>query len=198
MGAGIAQVAALGGFETWVFDPVAGATERGLERVRSDLERGAPRGRWTADDARAAEARLHPAQSVNDLSDCVVVIEAAPEDLELKRKLFSTLAAVCGPDAVLATNTSSLSVTAIAAGVERPERVVGMHFFNPPALMRLVEVVAGDESSDEALEQVAEVARRMGREPIRAADAIGFVANRCARPFGLEALRLYGDRLAEH
>jgi len=126
------------------------------------------------------------------------VIEAAPEDLELKRDLFGRLAEICGPEAILATNTSSLSVTAIAAGVPEPRRVVGMHFFNPPALMRLVEVVAGEDSGDEALTETEDVARRMDRTPVRAADQIGFVANRCARPFSLEALRLLGTGIADH
>jgi 3-hydroxybutyryl-CoA dehydrogenase len=126
------------------------------------------------------------------------VIEAAPEELRLKRELFAQLAEVCGPAAILATNTSSLSVTAIAAEVPRPERVVGMHFFNPPALMRLVEVVCGDASTEETLEATATAARRMGRTPVRCRDAIGFVANRCARPYSLEALRLLGAGIADH
>ena len=193
MGAGIAQVAALGGFEALVHDPLPGAIERGLERARSDLARGAEGGRWSDDDARAAATRLRPAASVADLAGCEVVIEAAPEDLALKRELFGALADACGPDAVLATNTSSLSVTALAAAVDRPERVIGMHFFNPPALMRLVEVVAGDESGDEPLALGETVAEAMGRTPIRVADGIGFVANRCLRPFTLEALKLVGE-----
>jgi 3-hydroxyacyl-CoA dehydrogenase len=193
MGAGIAQVAALGGFDTVVHDPVPGAVKKGIERIRSDLARGAERGRWSGDDAEAAERRLRPAASLGDLAGCELVIEAAPEDLELKRKLFADLAVVCGPETVLATNTSSLSVTALAAAAERPERVIGMHFFNPPALMRLVEVVAGDESGEEAIARGEAAAKRMGRTPIRVADGIGFVANRCLRPFTLEALKLVSE-----
>jgi 3-hydroxybutyryl-CoA dehydrogenase len=124
------------------------------------------------------------------------VIEAAPEDLDVKRALFGRLAEVCGDRTVLATNTSSLPVTAIAAPVPHPERVVGMHFFNPPVLIKLVEVVAGDQSAEHALAVATEVARRMGREPVRAADGPGFLANRVARPFGLEALRLLGERVS--
>ena len=126
------------------------------------------------------------------------MIEAAPEEVALKRELFAELAGICGPETILATNTSSLSVTEIAAGVPEPGRVVGMHFFNPPALMRLVEVVAGEESAEAALAATAEVARRMGRTPVRAADQIGFVGNRCARPYSLEGLRLLGARVADH
>jgi 3-hydroxybutyryl-CoA dehydrogenase len=198
MGAGIAQVAALGGLGVTLHDPVAGALEAGEARLREALRKGAGRGRWGEAEAAAAAERLTGAQALEDLAGCDLVVEAAPENLELKRQLFGRLADVCGPETVLATNTSSLSVTAIAAAVPGPERVVGMHFFNPPALMRLVEVVAGDESGGDALAATEEAARRMGRTPIRAADAIGFVANRCARPYSLEALRLLGERVADH
>jgi 3-hydroxybutyryl-CoA dehydrogenase len=196
MGAGIAQLGCVGGFETWMQDPVAEALAAGETRVAEGLAKGVARDMWSQADADAARSRLNLADRLEELAECQLVIEAAPEDLELKRGLFATLAGACGPEAILATNTSSLSVTAIAAGVERPERVCGMHFFNPPPLMRLVEVVAGDDTATETVDGAAAVARAMDREPIRAADAIGFVANRLARPFTLEALRLLGDRIA--
>jgi 3-hydroxybutyryl-CoA dehydrogenase len=195
MGAGIAQLGCLGGFETLLFDPDAEALERGAERLRSDLARGEERGRWTGGEA--AAARLSPVSAIEDLAGADLVIEAAPESLAVKRELFARLEEVCSPNAVLATNTSSLSVTAIAGASARPERVCGMHFFNPPPLMRLVEVVAGDATGPEALAAATEVAARMGRTPVSAADGIGFLANRGARPFALEALRLYGERVAE-
>jgi 3-hydroxybutyryl-CoA dehydrogenase len=195
MGAGIAQLGCLGGFESFLFDPDPEALERGAERLRADLVRGEERGRWT--DAETAAARLVPSRALNDLAGCELVIEAAPESLALKRELFGALEAACAPDAVLATNTSSLSVTAIAAEAARPELICGMHFFNPPPLMRLVEVVAGDASGERALAVATEVAERMGRTPVRAADGIGFLANRGIRPFNLEALRLLGERVAE-
>jgi 3-hydroxybutyryl-CoA dehydrogenase len=198
MGAGIAQIACLGGLETRLHDPVPDALDRGVERLREALTKGAERGRWSAAQAEEAEGRLLPSPELADLGDCELVIEAAPEDLELKRELFGRLAEVVEADAVLATNTSSLSVTAIAAEVPGPERLVGMHFFNPPVLMELVEIVAGDQSAEPAIQLATEAARRMGRTPIRARDAVGFVANRCARPFTLEALRMLGDRVASH
>jgi 3-hydroxybutyryl-CoA dehydrogenase len=198
MGAGIAQLACLGQFDTYVHDPVADALGAGATRLRQALAKGADRGRWSREAAEAAASRLREATMLEDLAACELVIEAAPEDLELKRELFGRLAAACGPEAILATNTSSLSVTAIAAEVERPERVCGMHFFNPPVLMRLVEVVAGKETSERTVAIASEVSRAMDREPIRAADAIGFVANRTARPFTLEALRLLGEGVASH
>jgi 3-hydroxybutyryl-CoA dehydrogenase len=197
MGAGIAQVACLGGFETRLHDPIPDALEGGAARLRDALRKGAERGRWSEDEAAVAGGRLHLCADEAELAGCELVIEAAPEDLELKRRLFARLAETCGPEAILATNTSSLSVSAIAAPVPRPQRVVGMHFFNPPALMRLVEVVATDLSREEALETTAEAARRMGRTPVRCRDAIGFIANRCARPYSLEALRLLGSGVAD-
>jgi 3-hydroxybutyryl-CoA dehydrogenase len=198
MGAGIAQLGCTAGFETLMHDLVPEALARGEGRLREGLEKGAARGMWTEADAEAAAARLRVVPELEDLAGCELVIEAAPEDLDLKRDLFARLAEICGPEAVLTTNTSSLPVTAIGAGVDSPGRVCGMHFFNPPPLMRLVEVIAGDETSEETVAVASEVARAMGREPIRAADDIGFVANRCARPFTLEALRLLGERIAPH
>jgi len=197
MGAGIAQVAALGGYETRLHDPVAEALDAGIERLRGALGKGAERGRWSEDEAAAALERVAPAPSVADLAGCDLVVEAAPEDLELKRELFAALAEVCGPEAILATNTSSLPVTAIAAEAPHPERVVGMHFFNPPALMKLVEVVATAESSPAALDATTEVGERMGRTPIRAKDSPGFIANRLARPFSLESLRMLAAGVAD-
>jgi 3-hydroxybutyryl-CoA dehydrogenase len=168
MGAGIATLAAEAGLETLLYDPDPAALSR------------APEG---------------PTQvsALGDLATCELVIEAAPEDLEIKRALFAQLAEIVGGSCVLATNTSSLSVTALAAG---DERVVGMHFFNPPGKMRLLEVVAGDESSPAAVAAARAAGEAMGRHVIEAADGIGFIVNRCNRPFSLEALRIVQERLA--
>jgi 3-hydroxybutyryl-CoA dehydrogenase len=197
MGAGIAQIAALGGYEVRLHDPVPGALEVGIERLRAALAKGVAKGRWGETEAEEASARAGGAASLEELCECDLVVEAAPEDLGLKRELFAALAETCGSRAILATNTSSLPVTTIAAGVPKPERVVGMHFFNPPALMRLVEVVATRCSSAAALNATVEVGRRMGRTPIRAKDSPGFIANRLARPFTLESLRMLGEGVAE-
>ncbi len=197
MGAGIAQVAALGGYETRLHDPVPEALEAANDRLHRALAKGAAKGLWSEGDADAAGARVGAAVSLGDLGECDLVVEAAPEDLGLKRDLFASLAEACGPRAILATNTSSLPVTAIAEGVPHPERVVGMHFFNPPALMKLVEVVATAESAPGALEATEEVGNRMGRTPIRAKDSPGFIANRLARPFTLESLRMLADGVAD-
>jgi len=197
MGAGIAQIAALGGYETRLHDPIPAALDAGIERLRGALAKGASKGMWSEKDAETASAGTGAAASLADLRECDLVIEAAPEDLELKRDLFEALADACGPNTILATNTSSLPVTAIAALVPHPERVVGMHFFNPPALMKLVEVVATADSSEEALEATTEAGRRMGRTPIRAKDSPGFIANRLARPFTLESLRMLAEEVAD-
>jgi 3-hydroxybutyryl-CoA dehydrogenase len=198
MGAGIAQVASLGGFETYLNDPFPEALERGLAAVRSGIAKGVERGRWSAADAEQALARLHAAPELEALAPCDLVIEAAPEDLEVKRALFERLSAVCSPDAVLATNTSSLPVTALATAARRSERVVGMHFFNPVPLMDLLEVVAGVDSAPEAIQIATDAGERMGKQVIVARDGPGFLANRCARPFGLEALKLFSDGVADH
>jgi 3-hydroxybutyryl-CoA dehydrogenase len=197
MGAGIAQVAALGGYETRLHDPLPEALETGIGRLRRALVKGAGRGIWSEHEANEAGNRVGTTTSLGDLCECDLVIEAAPEDLELKRQLFGALDETCGPQAILASNTSSLPITAIAAELPRRERVVGMHFFNPPALMKLVEVVATADSAAAVLDATTEVGVRMGRTPIRAKDSPGFIANRLARPFTLESLRMLGDGVAD-
>jgi 3-hydroxybutyryl-CoA dehydrogenase len=197
MGAGIAQVAALGGYETRLHDPVATALDTGIERLHASLTKGATKGLWSEEEADVASGRVGSAHRLADLGECDLVVEAAPEDLGLKRELFAALAAACGPETILASNTSSLPITAIAAGVPNRERVVGMHFFNPPALMRLVEVVATADSAADALETTAAVGTRMGRTPIHALDSPGFIANRLARPFTLESLRILAAGVAD-
>jgi 3-hydroxybutyryl-CoA dehydrogenase len=194
MGAGIAQLAAAAGARTLVHDPDADALERGLAGIRKRLEREVEKGRLEE----GAAGDLEAATEVGALADADVVIEAAPESLELKRELYAKVAEVVRDDCVLASNTSSLSVTEIAAGVPGPERVVGMHFFNPAPVMKLVEVVAGERSGEAALETTRELGRAMGRRVIDASDGPGFLVNRCGRPFGLEALRLVQEGLATH
>jgi 3-hydroxybutyryl-CoA dehydrogenase len=197
MGRGIAQIAALGGYETVLYDPLPGVAESSAEELRAALDKGAARGRWSEEDAAAAVQRVQPAEDVGRMAGAELAIEAAPERLELKREIFNQLAETLGAEATLASNTSSLRVAEIAAGVPHPERVVGMHFFNPPPLMKLVEIVATERSSEPALATATEVGRRMGRTPIRAKDSPGFVANRLARPFSLESLRILSDGIAD-
>jgi 3-hydroxybutyryl-CoA dehydrogenase len=197
MGRGIAQLAALGGYETVLYDADREVLENVGMAIGDELGRGVGRGRWSEPDAEAALERFMTVPNLEGLRGCELLIEAAPERLELKREVFRRLAEEHGSAPIFATNTSSLRVGDIAEGVPQPERVVGMHFFNPPTLMKLVEVVAAEHSSDEALRAATEVAERMGRTAIRAKDSPGFVANRLARPFSLESLRMLGDGLAD-
>src|SRR5207247_5388061 len=152
--------------------------------------------RWSAEDAAAARERLQTADTLEALAPCEIVIEAAPESLSVKHELYERLSAVVAPECVLATNTSSLPVTAIAAAAAHSERVVGMHFFNPAPVMRLVEVIAGHASAEPAMALARAAGEAMGKRVIVAADGPGFLVNRCGRPFGLEALRLLQERVA--
>ncbi len=197
MGAGIAQLGCLSGARTLLHDPDRAALERGLDGIRSRLQRSVERGRLTASEAADAAARLEPAPALEDFAACDLVIEAAPERLEIKRELFARLSEqIVSEECVLATNTSSLLVTAVASAAKYAERVVGMHFFNPAPVMRLLEVVAGEQSSDSALALAHATGEAMGKRVIIAADGPGFLVNRCNRPFGLEALRLLQERIA--
>lgn len=197
MGAGIAQLACRSGADTLLFDPIPEALERGLERARQGLQKEAQRGRLSDEEATRAAARLHSVEDLDAFAPCELVIEAVPERLELKHELYRRLSAIVDEQCVLATNTSSLLVTAIAAAVANPERVVGMHFFNPAPLMALLEVVAGERSSESALMLAQATGEAMGKTVIRATDGPGFLVNRCNRPFGLEALRLVQERIAD-
>ncbi len=196
MGAGIAQLAARAGARTLLYDADPAAAGRALEQIRARLERDVARGRLDMEGARTLQRRLEPAAELAELAGAGLVIEAAPESLALKRELFVELAGIVPDSCVLATNTSSLSVTEIAAGVPGPERVVGMHFFNPAPLMKLVEVVAGALSGEDALQVARATGAAMGKRVIDASDTPGFLVNRCNRPFGLEALRLVQEGLA--
>jgi 3-hydroxybutyryl-CoA dehydrogenase len=196
MGSGIAQLGCQAGARTLLFDPAADALARGAERIAAQLRRSAERGRMTPEQAEAAEGRLEAVGDLAAFADCDLVIEAAPESLELKRDLFGQIAEHVSERCVLATNTSSLLVTAIAAPLPAPERVVGMHFFNPPPVMRLLEVVAGVESSPEAIALARAAGEAMGKHVIEATDGVGFLVNRCNRPFSLEGLRLVSERVA--
>ncbi|HLI58936.1 MAG TPA: 3-hydroxyacyl-CoA dehydrogenase NAD-binding domain-containing protein [Solirubrobacteraceae bacterium] len=198
MGAGIAQLVCQSGATALLHDPDAAALARGQARIRAGLARSAERGRLTGEQAERAAARLRAVDGIDGLRDAELVIEAAPESLSLKAELFKRVAAVVGTECVLATNTSSLLVTELAAAVPVPERVVGMHYFNPPPVMRLLEVVAGMESSPRAVALARAAGEAQGKHVIEAADGIGFLVNRCNRPFGLEALRLLAERVATH
>ena len=198
MGAGIAQLAARSGARTILHDPLPEALERGSQQARDGLAKEAAKGRLSAEQADAAAGRIEPVDDLAAFAECELVIEAAPERIELKHEIYARLSKeIVGEQCVLATNTSSLLVTAIAAGANNPKRVVGMHFFNPAPVMRLLEVVAGVESSTDALALATATGEAMGKTVIVAKDGPGFLVNRCNRPFGLEALRILQERIAD-
>ncbi len=189
MGSGIALTALYAGYHVVLQDVVPPM----LDRARGYLEKF-----LTRKNLQDRLAQVTLTTELADLAACDVVIEAAPEDLSLKQDLFSRLAGLCAPETILATNTSTLSVTAIAAAVERPERVAGMHFFNPAPVLPLVEVVQAAQTSPQTVEAVVDLAEAMGKTPVVTRDTPGFIVNRVARPFYGEALRLLGENVASH
>jgi len=197
MGHGIAQALAMAGIQVRLYDVDARAVERGLASVRSNLEKGVAKGKVETGARDAALARLSGTASMDEAAAGVqCVVEAVPEKLELKQAIFAELGGQLGPQILLATNTSSLSVTRIAAVTPSPPRVVGMHFFNPVHLMKLVEVVAGERSSEEAIVAAMDLARRLGKDPIRVQDAPGFATSRLGVLVGLEAIRMLESGVA--
>ena len=197
MGRGIAQIAAQAGSEVKLIDSVTGAAERGKATIIAQWQKLQEKGRLDASTCEALAARLQPVGSLQDLADCDLVIEAIIEDLEAKRALFRELEAVVSAEATLATNTSSLSVTAIAAALARPQRMAGFHFFNPVPLMKVVEVVAGLRSSAEVCARLAGYAVQMGHQAVQAQDTPGFIVNHAGRGYGTEALRIVGEGVAD-
>jgi 3-hydroxybutyryl-CoA dehydrogenase len=196
MGTGIAEAAALAHFDVLLNDVSAEILKGAMERIKEDLRKGVSRGQHTATEATEALSRIHPRKGFNDLSEADLVIEAAVEILDVKKEIFKKLDDLVAPEAILATNTSSLSVTAIASLTKTPESVVGMHFFNPAPVMKLVEIVRGAQTSNETVRLVSSVATKMKKSPVVCRDTPGFIVNRLVRPFFGEALRLLGDQVA--
>jgi 3-hydroxybutyryl-CoA dehydrogenase len=190
MGAGIAESSALAGLSVVMVDVREEALDLGRNTIEKDLNRRVKKGRLSEEERRASVGRVSTTTALEACAGATVVIEAVVEDIAVKSKVFADLEGVVASETVLATNTSSLSVAGIAAATEHPERVVGMHFFNPVPAMRLVEIVTGPSTDPSAVSQVEEMAEQLGKTAIRVSDTPGFVVNRVARPFYLEALRL--------
>jgi len=197
MGAGIAQVAAGAGHPVLLFDVGDGVAQRGLERIGAELAKRVERGRMPAAERDALLQRISVAESLAQLASAALVIEAIVENLELKRELFAELESVCGAEVILATNTSSLSITAIGAALDRPERLLGMHFFNPAPIMKLVEIVSGLATERAVAEAVFATAENWGKLAVHARSTPGFIVNRVARPFYAEGLRLLQEGAAD-
>jgi len=196
MGAGIAQVAAAAGEEVFLYDVTPAAVSAGLDRIRQSLSALERKGRIPPGATEQTLGRIQIVASLQDLAPSDLVVEAAPESLEIKRHVFEALDACCAPDAILATNTSSLPVTVIGAMTKRPERVIGLHFFNPAPLMKLVEVVRGTLTDESAVQTCAGLATAWGKTAVVVADTPGFLVNRVARPFVGEAMRIAGEGIA--
>jgi len=197
MGRGIAYVAAAGGLATALHDVSAEALDRALARIRADLDEGVSRGKLTAKDASAALERLSLETGMEAaVRDADFVIEAVPEDMAVKLSTFARLDALCGDEVVLASNTSALSVTEIAAATRRPERVLGMHFFNPVPKMKLVEIVRALDTGEAALATTTEVARRMGKETVVVRESPGFITSRINAMIGNEAFFMLQEGVA--
>ena len=193
MGAGIAQVSVQSGFETVGREVSTELGERGRATIERYLARGVEKGRMSEDERDAALARLTLTTELAELADCDLVIEAVLEELVLKREVFSVLDRVTRPEAVLATNTSALSVSEIATATTHPERVVGMHFFNPAPVLPLVEIVRARESSAEAVDAAYDWAERAGKQPVRCSDTPGFIVNRILIPLLNDCVRVLDE-----
>ena len=196
MGRGIAQVCAQAGLTTLMFDTRAGAAREALDSIDKALDGVVAKGRMSAEDKSGVIGRLKPVQSLDELAGAGIAIEAIVENLAAKHELFRELEKRVASDAVLATNTSSLSVTEVAAGCGRPARVGGMHFFNPPPLMRLVEVIGGLRSDPALVPALTGFVKRIGKHPVVATDTPGFVVNHAGRAYGPEALRIVAQGIA--
>ncbi len=197
MGRGIAQIAAQAGSTVMLFDTQAEAVAKAREALGAQWDKLVDKGRLEAAQANAHKQHLKPATALTDLAGCDLVIEAIVERLDVKKALFAELEGIVAPDAVLATNTSSLSVTAIAADLKRPAQFAGYHFFNPVPLMKVVECIAGLKTDPAVCQALAEYARQMGHTPVQAEDTPGFIVNHAGRGYGTEALRIVSEGVAD-
>ncbi len=196
MGSGIAQVCAQAGYETVVREVNDQLLDQGLGRIRAFLDKGVERGKATQEDVDGVLGRLTGTTALEDLADCDLIIEAVTEDIEVKRETYTVLDAACKASAIFASNTSSLSITEMAVITERPDRFIGMHFFNPVPLMQLVEVVHTLLTDASVVEAGRAFGESIGKTPVVAKDRTGFIVNRLLVPYMLEAIRVLDEGLA--
>jgi 3-hydroxybutyryl-CoA dehydrogenase len=197
MGNGIAYVAANHGHAVVMYDVQLPLAQRGLDAIRATLQRHVDKNRIDQAEMQTTLDRVQLTADLGDMAQAALVIEAVPEDLELKRDIFQALDHICDPQALLCSNTSSLSITALAGATQRPDRVAGLHFFNPAPMMALVEIVQGGRTSEATIGSLIALGRRWGKTPIVTRDTPGFIVNRVARPFYGEALRLLDHQVAD-
>lgn len=197
MGSGMVQVAATAGHEVRLYDISRDALNKALEGIMQSISKFVTKGAMTPEEAKAIEGRIYLCEKLETLGDCGLIVEAVIEDIEVKKKLFSTLEALVRDDAILATNTSSLSVTSIASSLSKPERFIGIHFFNPPVLMKLVEVIPALQTAPHITSACCEIISAWGKEVVLARDTPGFIVNKVARPYYSEAIRILEEGIAE-
>jgi len=190
MGAGIAQVAAKAGHQVLLFDAAEGAAERGRENIAKGLQKLVARGKMSGDEVEALVGRIQAIASLQEMAPAALVIEAIVERLDVKQSVFGQLEEICADSTVLATNTSSISVTAIGSTLKRPQNLVGMHFFNPAPIMKLVEVISGLDTDPTVAQAIFDLSARWGKKPVHAKSTPGFIVNRVARPFYAEGFRI--------
>jgi 3-hydroxybutyryl-CoA dehydrogenase len=188
MGNGIAQTAANAGFDVVMCDVSQEFVDRGLANVSKSLDRFVKKETITEDQKNEILGRIKTTTNLDDLKDCALIVEAATENFDIKKQIFEKLDSIAGPDAILSSNTSSISITKIAAVTKRPEKVIGMHFFNPVPLMKLVEVIRGIATSDETYATVKGISEKLGKVPVECNDYPGFVSNRVLMPMINEAI----------
>ncbi len=196
MGNGIAQTCASAGFDVVLMEVAQAPLERGMQNVTKSLDKFVEKQKLSTQERDRILSRIKPTTDVNDMKDCNLVIEAIVENVQVKTQLFQQLDDLLAPDGIICTNTSSLCVIELAAKTKRPNRVAGLHFFNPVPIMKLVEVVKTIATTDDVVETLFEFARRLGKEPILAKDTTGFVVNRLLVPYLLYAIRVYEEGLA--
>lgn len=196
MGAGIAQAFAAKGFEVIIRDIKDEFVEKGISGIKKSLEKLAAKGKITNEEVENILSRISGTTDLNLLDDVDLVIEAAVENMEIKKQIFADLDKICKPEAILATNTSSLSITEIATATLRPDKVIGMHFFNPATIMKLVEIIRGMATSEETYNAIKELTLAMGKEPVEVAEAPGFVVNRILVPMINEAVGIFAEGIA--
>ncbi len=196
MGAGITQVLAQSGYEVVMRDIKEDFVSRGMGIITKNLDRGVQKGKLSEDDKQGILGKITATTVIGDLGNVDVIIEAAVENMEMKKKIFAELDQVCKPEAILATNTSSLSITEIASATNRPHKVIGMHFFNPVPVMKLVEIIKGIATSEETKSTIMDLTKAIGKTPVEVEEAPGFVVNRILIPMINEAVGILGDGVA--
>ena len=196
MGSGIAQVFAVKGYEVVLRDVKDEFIERGLKGITKTFDKLVSKGKMTEEDKVAALTRITGSTNINDVADCDLVVEAAVENMNIKKQIFAELDEVCKAETILATNTSSLSITEVAAATKRPGKVIGMHFFNPAPVMKLVEIIRGMATEQETFDAVKELTEAIGKQGVEVAEAPGFVVNRILIPMINEAVGIYSEGIA--